>query len=284
MTVAEGASWGSPPGAFVSAAGRRASGLEGPGPPGQGRASWSPAAPEASLCNSEGALGRFRWGRARDVTWSNLGSSEPAALRGLAGAGGLRGRGAPGGCEGRCGPARVWEGELGRVTGGLCAGCEQEENTMAAFLAEALNGRGCLSLRWSRQGSQCCHTRAPGKQRADRVLCVRRAASSRAKRQTCVRSPGERWGGEIRGGRRKLVISGEVYNSESVTGPRVEWPSEMRRTPSCMNGTEWGCSRQMSQSEKGTRDQGICRGVVIASNHQLCPSREGKLGLAWGGW
>lgn len=29
--------------------------LEGPGPPGQGRASWSPAAPEASLCHSEGA-------------------------------------------------------------------------------------------------------------------------------------------------------------------------------------------------------------------------------------
>lgn len=126
----EEVSWGSPPGAFVSAAGRRASGvlraggeLEGPGPRGR-------AGPHgASLCrgNSEGALGRFRWGRARDVTWSNLGSSEPAALRGLAGAGGLRGRGTPGGCEGRCGPAHVWEGELGRVTGGLCAGCEQEE-------------------------------------------------------------------------------------------------------------------------------------------------------------
>lgn len=79
----------------------------------------------------------------------------------------------------------------------------------------------------------------------------------------------------------EVVISGEVCNSESVTGLRVEWPSEMRRTPSCMNGTEWGCPRQMSQSEKGTRDQGVCRGVVIASNHQLCPSREGKLGLAW---
>ena len=137
---------------------------------------------------------------------------------------------------------------------------------MAASVAEALNGgRCCLSAVGA--SAAMLGPRESGEQI---VRCE--SGGLRAAGLSDVRSRSEP-GREVgrRDPRRETEVNhlGEEYNSEGVTGPCVEWPSEMRRTPSCMNGTEWGCSRQMSQSKKGTRDNGICRGVAIASNHQL---------------